>query len=266
MRQTIAALLAVAAMGSGCESGALAADMPVKAQVAVPYYNWTGLYAGLNGGYGWTKDQVNMDPNTSPGSLLRYDLGLFPASLGGRTAGFVGGGQLGYNFQSGKIVYGIEADYDYANINGSAAVTLFPAFVPGISLLTASNKKIESFGTLRARLGLAALDRSLIYATGGMAFGRAQLSSSLTASFGCGPVGICASNTTTAWRAGWTLGAGWEYAFANNWSGKIEYLYYDLGTISQTFADPAGPTILFGSSTRFNGSIVRAGLNYRFGL
>lgn len=245
-----------------------AADLPVKAIAApamAPVYNWAGFYAGVNGGYGWSNNGVDMDPNASPGALIRFNIGLFPASVGGAPRGGLGGVQFGYNFQSGTLVYGVEADLDLANIKGSGSVlTPLPVIGPGVSTTTAASKKISSFGTLRARIGSARFDRSLIYATGGLAYARTQLDTSLIASFGCGPVGICASDSTTSWRAGWTVGAGWEYAFAANWSGKVEYLYYDLGTQSHTFTDPTASSILFGSTTRLNGSIVRVGLNYLF--
>jgi outer membrane immunogenic protein len=132
---------------------------------------------------------------------------------------------------------------------------------------TSAQQKLTSLGTFRGRLGVAA-DRVLFYATGGLAYGRTQLNTSVTTpTIGCGPVGLCAASSSTQWQTGWTAGAGVEYAFAAGWSSKIEYLHYDLGIHTQGQFDPAdtAPIPVFNSSATFRGDIVRGGINYRFG-
>jgi outer membrane immunogenic protein len=112
------------------------------------------------------------------------------------------------------------------------------------------------------------IDRSLIYATGGLAYGRVSLTTNMEPTYvhSCANVAtFCMTGSSKEWKAGWTIGGGWEYAFASNWSAKVEYLYYDLGTISDTNPQVSGtPGITFQGSTDFKGNIVRVGLNYRF--
>jgi len=101
-----------------------------------------------------------------------------------------------------------------------------------------------------------------------LAYGRTQLNTSvLTPTIGCGPVGLCAASSSTQWQTGWSAGAGMEYAFAAGWSGRIEYLHYDLGSHTQGQFDAAdgAPIPVFNSSATFRGNIVRGGINYRFG-
>ncbi|HWE76944.1 MAG TPA: outer membrane protein [Pseudolabrys sp.] len=196
-----------------------AADLPrgpykAPAYVAPVYANWTGFYVGLNAGYGF--GQSNWDaPAISPSPK-----------------GFLGGLTLGYNFQTGTWLWGIEADGDYSAIKGSADCA-------GGTCET----KLNWLATARGRLGYAGWNNWLPYLTGGAAIGNIKATS---------PVGD-ASKT----QIGWTAGAGVEYAMWSNWSVKLEYLYVDLGKFD---AGVAGAT----DNVSFNANIVRAGLNYRF--
>jgi outer membrane immunogenic protein len=210
MKRTISTGIAIAAL-LGIAGTASAADMsrpmPVKAPAYVaPYYNWTGFYAGINGGGGWG----------STGNI--------------NTSGGLFGGQLGYNWQSGQAVFGIETDLQWSGIDGSGVVGAVP--VSGGS---------DWFGTVRGRLGYA-WDRTLLYATGGLAYGNVNVTSPFQ------------SVDTT--KTGWALGGGVEFALAGPWTAKVEYLHVDLG--SQTILTPAA------NSFSVNADIVRAGLNYRF--
>jgi len=211
----VSALALVTMMGS-----ANAADvarrqaMPTKAPLYAPIYNWTGFYVGINGGGGWGRSDVS-DPF---------------ASGGFNTSGGLVGGTLGYNYQMGQTVLGIEGDVDWSNIRGSATCGV------GFSCETRN----DWLGTARGRIGYA-FDRFMPFVTGGAAFG--DIKSTV--------VGVGSSTTT---KAGWTVGAGLEAALAGPWTAKVEYLYVDLGR---------GSSIL-GSDTRFDTNLVRAGLNYRF--
>lgn len=196
----------------GFGANALAADVPSARKVApVPaVYNWSGLYAGINGGYVWSADASEVN-------------------------GFAGGGQVGANWQTGQLVFGLEADFQ----GNTQKVT------ETLGALSAS-EKVPWFGTVRGRLGWTA-DRWLLYVTGGASY------SKLTLELSAGGVTVSDSDTV----AGYAVGGGTEWAFADRWSTKLEYLYLDTGDTTVT---------LFGTAIegRLKNNVVRAGLNYRF--
>jgi len=178
----------------------------------------------------------------------------------------IGGGQIGYNWQGmGSLwVFGLEADIQGSGQKASGSYALPSVFVPGVGTFppTAINyeDKLEWFGTVRGRIGYAAGDqgRWLPYITGGLAYGDGNIngSGSDAAPFLAIPV---AFNQTTTY-VGWTLGAGLEWAFADKWSAKLEYLYIDFGN---------GPTIPLTAATaitsgRMTDNIARVGVNYHF--
>jgi outer membrane immunogenic protein len=261
MRRFQCALLAAVAV-IGFASVASAADMPVKAPAYIAPYNWTGWYGGANVGYGFGTNTINYGPlDPFSASFSRF----VSPQLADDPKGFLGGLQLGANKQVGNIVYGVETDISYSQIRDSVSGPLIIS-----TFVTSGQQKLDWFGTLRARLGIVMLDRSLIYATGGLAYGRATLSANTIDNVsvgGCASISnFCTIGSAERWMAGWTIGGGWEYAFASNWSAKFEYLYYDLGSISATMPDPNGLAITFQGSTDVKGNIVRAGLNYKFGM
>lgn len=243
-----------------------AADMAVKTRpIAVdPSYNWTGWYVGLNAGAAINDSRYTLLPTGNflgpawvGGNPLRTDSGRFD-----RTS-FTGGGQIGYNYQVGKWVWGVEADINYGgegqtdNVNRPFAAPLVGSFVHGVS------ERLDWFGTLRGRLGFTPADRVLLYATGGLAYGRVSSSSNLLATAD-GDTYIGSASST---RVGWTAGGGAEWALSNNWTVKAEYLYVDLGSFS--YSDPNVPLIFPGFTYQTDVTarehIVRLGLNYRFG-
>ncbi len=188
--------------------------MPAKAPVYVTsVYNWTGPYVGLYGGYDWGNSSFSV-----PLATGSFDL-----------SGGVAGGTLGYNYQMGQAVLGLEGDIGWSGIRGNTACG-------GLNCETRNNW----LGTARVRLGYAA-DRFMPYVTGGAAFG--DIRTSVT--------GFGDAHST---KAGWTVGGGVEAALAGPWTAKVEYLYVDLGR---------GGSIA-GSDASFKTNIVRAGLNYRF--
>lgn len=213
----LSALVAGALIGSQ----AYAADMPVKAApiAPAPVMTWTGFYIGANVGYGWA------------------DVGA--AGFSNQLNGVIGGGQIGYNWQAGQFVIGIEGDFQGADESRSDSGT-----IGGIGFTV--NQDIPWFGTLRGRIGYA-FDNWLVYFTGGGAWQRYNLS--VTA------LGTTVSDHTS--RGGWTVGGGVEWMFAPQWSGKVEYLYTDTGNTSVT---------LFGNTFtgRAQNNIVRVGINYHF--
>ena len=190
-----------------------------KAPFALPAaFNWTGFYVGINGGYGW-------------GSST-WDSSVSPSPKGG-----LAGGTIGYNLQTGPWVWGLEGDFDWSGIKGSAAC--------GAGLAGSCETSNTWFATARGRVGYA-WDAFLLYFTGGGAFGALKATNSLTGS---------ATNT----RVGWTVGGGLEYALGHNWSVKGEYLYADLGKFDCNISCGAAP-----DNVSFKTNIVRAGVNYRF--
>ena len=187
---------------------------------APAYSNWNGFYLGINGGYGWGQ-------STWSGSAGNFEV---------TPKGWLGGGTLGFNLQTGAWVWGLEGDIDYVNLKGTA----------GASICASCTFKDTWLGTIRGRVG-PSFDRWFPYLTGGLAYGNMYMDT------GAGSV--------TKTKAGWTLGAGVEYAIQGNWSTKIEYLYVDLGSAtcgSAACALPADETV------NFKASLIRAGLNYRF--
>jgi outer membrane immunogenic protein len=215
----IAAAAAVSLIGAQ----AYAADLPVKAPPVAPItpapLTWTGFYIGANIGYGWAN--------------------VGAASFSNDLNGVIGGGQIGYNWQTGGLVLGVEGDFQGSGERRSDSGT-----IGGIGFTV--DQDIPWFATIRGRLGYAA-GPWLFYGTGGAAWQNYKLS--VTA-----PGGSVSDNAT---KAGWTAGGGVEWMFAPQWSLKAEYLYMDTGNTNVT---------LFG--TTFTGharnNIARVGVNYHF--
>jgi len=226
MRKCVLHLLAGTAGIVLAASAASAADLPVRTAPApipvVPIFTWTGFYVGVNAGVGWN---TNSDSNV-------FLPGVGFVSSGGDDAVFVGGGQIGYNYQVGSFVIGAEADIQWADVSSSSNI-FFPFDDSGN----------DWFGTVRARAGVA-VDRWLIYATGGLAY---------------------SDNTT-----GWTVGGGVEYALPVNWFGSsavtfgVEGLYVNLDLDNNNFfVDPL--LLATTGSDQLEFGVVRAKLNFKFG-
>ena len=270
---------------------AIAADMAVKApyRAAPPVWSWTGFYIGVNAGGGWDNNDV---VETATSSFCNPALGgcggatlisasalaALPPGFGVKSKGFIGGGQLGYNYQTGLFVWGIEADFDGASIKGSgnAGATVPFGAANTVTVAGSADKKLDFLGTVRGRLGVTPVGPLLLYATGGFAYGHVSSSTTLGESVGgpcfCGPAAGAAGSISTS-RTGWAGGAGAEWAFSPALSVRAEWLHYDLGSASYglsplTQLNAAGVPF-FGittvSSTSFRGDIVRAGLNWKFG-
>ena len=215
-------------------------------------YNWTGFYVGANVGYSIGRDQTNTFQSQAlvpAGNALNEAFKLSPAGL-------LAGPQIGANWQTGKLVLGIEADWqgtsqeDYAcrnDCNGVFNITY--------------DQSLRWFGTVRARVGIAQ-DRTLWYVTGGGAWGRVDDNFSLSSTF----FDVFPSVSATHVLSGWTAGGGVETALGGPWTAKLEYLYVDLGSVTDSYTTP----LLFGGTTFANttwirDNIVRGGLNYRLG-
>src|SRR6266850_2155131 len=241
---------------------ASAADL-LKAPVMPlgPAFSWTGFYIGANVGWGWSDQAVNF--SGSPSTVAAIARGQIPSSLANNPNGPLGGVQVGYNWQTGAFVLGIEADIDAADINKGS--TLSTAIGGGALPVTATaNQDLNYLGTVRGRLGYTITPTLLVYGTGGFAYGGAEVSSSVNTTPGC--PGFCGGLTSSSTLTGWAAGGGLEYMISPNWTAKLEYLHYDLGSLSQTFGDSFGrfPGTFVNTSTNFKGDIVRIGANYKF--
>jgi outer membrane immunogenic protein len=254
MRTRILGLLAATALTTAGLSAATAADLPQAPPpapiIAAPIFTWTGFYAGVNAGWGWrdsNRQSVILD-GAVPGTLFFPDNG---------DGGFTGGGQIGYNYQIGSFVIGLETDIQWADTDQGEDAAFIPAGAPGVFVPGVFDNNLSDwFGTVRARAGVA-FDRVLIYATGGLAY----------------------SDDST----GWVAGGGVEWALPVNWFGSsavtfgLEGLWLsfeedddnNFGGFVGTFTPDGGPTVdLIAPIARDNENdffVARAKLNFKFG-
>jgi outer membrane immunogenic protein len=288
-----------------------AADMALKTPPpAAPSVSWTGFYVGGNVGYRWSDPRTDAaGSGTGPAPNFGPGFGTFPFNFAFtdsnkvRLKGAIGGGQIGYDYQfARKWVLGIEADFQGSNQRGSNSfinqisvpVCLSIAFPPptcvgtvpfSTTTATGYEAQIGWFGTVRGRAGFLLNDQILLYGTGGLAYGRVEVSGSSST----GPIGTLGIGPTLPFvpvggvfniartNVGYAAGGGMEGKLfpwlPANWSWKLEYIYLDLGSLN--FAAPIGGTLpIFGGlpfsgavamHTRFTENIMRVGLNYKFG-
>lgn len=260
-----------------------AADLYRKAPVppVAPVTSWTGFYAGVNIGGGWSNTGVGYGTN-DPVTAILFGLGVDLPANGDRirSSGVLGGVQTGYNYQFQRSwVAGVEADFQFASINGSGSTSYAGGFVS-----SSASQDIKSFGTVRARLGYLATDSLMVYATGGFAY--AQLNNAVAmnvapggvinlldlasnTSTNCGGAfpNSCFAGSSSRLTPGWTVGGGLEYALGRNWSLKGEYLYARFEqTITAAAVTPTAGTLPNTYTAKFatDLNVVRVGLNYRF--
>lgn len=234
-----------------CWSGAHAADLPARrapipSVAAVPLFTWTGFYVGVNAGYGFSGSNSGFDDPT---------YGTVTGSTGS-DGGFLGGGQVGFNYQLTPgfgLVLGVEADLQAADLRRTGAtygIGTMPYYDVGPSL--------DWFGTVRGRIGYA-MDRFLVYGTGGLAYGGGSTNTSFASVY---PYTL--SDST---RTGYAVGGGVEYALTQNITAKIEGLYVNLdrGNGSGTTYYDAGTNAYYGTGkTSEDFGVIRAGLNFKF--
>lgn len=282
-------LLAATAMGLLFSGASWAADMavpyykgPPPPPPPTPYFSWTGLYVGVNGGSGWGNDDQHLNVGSFDDRSrviqpepLDVQAQLAPVGVGGiggigGIGGFPGvglglsqvglegvlaGGQVGFNYQVGPVVFGIEGNFDWANLRGTA-----PCLV-----VISCHTEVPWVGDATGRIGFSA-DRALIYAKGGVAWARFDYTDSLNLNPAV-PFSLAATGSET--RMGFVLGAGVEYAFTQAWSAKIEYDFYDFGTANSALhlvTNPGLPVAIpltVDNEERFH--VLKFGVNYRIG-
>jgi outer membrane immunogenic protein len=264
MLGTRSAFFAAAAVVS-FTSASLAADMPIKAPVTPVLLNWTGYYAGISVGGIWQSDTIDPQVSGTPGPNSTPTQAAIARQLDTKSRAGIIGGQLGYNYQfNQRWVCGIETDISWTNLDGSDSVTNSFLIGRGPRLITTSaEQKLNWLGTARIRIGYLPVNNTLVYATGGAAYGGA--SSMLNVS-GAGFLTFSNSANASDVLLGWTVGGGFEWAFDKDWSFKGEYLYYDLGSQNLYITRPNAPPPGFNVSAdaSFRGSIARVGFNYKF--
>jgi outer membrane immunogenic protein len=265
-------LLSATAIALALATGsALAADLPSRKEAPVyvapaPVATWTGFYAGLNLGGGWSSQGGNnsylpyadstFGLGSTPVAGLAPNLFFLPGggTTGNNTGGVVGGGQIGYNYQMNQFVLGVETDFQGTSITGGNQgnyaglyASPYPTSATGVlsPLVTGNggNLGLPWFGTVRGRAGYLVTPTLLLYGTGGFAYG--------------GVEAFQRSNTST----GWTAGGGVEWMFMPHWTAKLEYLYVDL--------DSSGINGAFtgwqlGNNHHPQLNVVRLGVNYLF--
>jgi outer membrane immunogenic protein len=221
---------------------------PVAA--SYPTANWTGLYVGANAGSGFARNESNL---TTTGPLINESFVSAPR-------GFVGGAQIGYNWQTSNIVFGLEADFQGSSLQNDNCVVFCQTGVGG-GTFARFDQSMPWFGTVRGRVGFAT-GPALLYVTGGLAYGKIETDIFEQV------LGVPGSFSFSETKAGWTIGGGVEQPFTlfgllpgNNWTLKTEYLYVDLGSTSNTYTLAGLPHTF---TTEATSHIFRTGINYHF--
>jgi outer membrane immunogenic protein len=250
MKKALLGAAGIAAMGTS----AFAADLPARTYappakapaMVAPIYDWSGFYIGLNGGGGWNRSCWT---NTA-----LFGVATVPSAPEGCLTGSGGtaGGQAGYRWQSDNWVFGVEAQGNWADFNGTAASLAFP--------LVTNQMKVDAFGLFTGQVGYA-WNNALFYLKGGAALTDNKYAGIVTAS----GLQLGTANDT---RWGGTVGVGIEYGFAPNWSAAIEYDHLFMSTQNIGFTGVAPGNLGIGTrndSIDQNIDMVTARVNYRFG-
>jgi outer membrane immunogenic protein len=252
MRQALMFASAAAAM---LTLPAMADDRPAGAA------RFAGCYGGFNAGGAQTTADVSYIQSggffiTSPPGDLAYMTNLASPRI--RGTGFTGGGQLGCNYQTGRVVWGIETDINYLHTAGGYFAT---GVIPSNAHVVTSTVEASTdwLYTLRGRVGFT-VERTLFYATGGLAAGNEKFSQNFFHFFNF----TSEAGSASATKAGWTVGGGIEYAFTDSLSAKVEYLHVDLGSASFNSTNSLLPTYFAANSAHFREDIVRLGVNWKF--
>ena len=256
IKTTVAAAAALIATSTF----ASAADMAVKARPApipVEVWNWTGFYIGAHVGAGWGETESTLTSFSAAGA------GVLPVNIQfsqNSRSGFLGGGQIGYNWQSGWAVFGVQADIAGTDIKGTTPCGVIVNFLSCTS-------KTDWLATVTGRLGAVVLDRGLVYVKGGGAW---MNTDHRVNTLGFGPVGTTQLTSASTDTFGWLLGFGTEWMIARNWSAFVEYNYIDFDKKNERFPIVVGGVFAPGGALNVNAdlkntlSIAKVGVNYKF--
>jgi outer membrane immunogenic protein len=240
--------------------GTFQPPMLYKAPVEAPW-TWAGYYLGLNFGYSWGKSRTDAFFDDTLGGG-----GTFATSSSFALNGAAWGAQTGYNWQFGNWLVGVESDVQLTAQRGN------PAFMcpdttcnpngPEVAGFD-QNQHLEWFATLRGRIGATVTPDALVYVTGGAAVGGFKTAGNVAAFDPDGAPATSAFSSISI-KPGWTIGAGIEGHLAGNWTGKIEYLYVDFGSISASSNNQQNITLVNSFNSRITDNVVRVGVNYKF--
>jgi outer membrane immunogenic protein len=241
MKKFLLGALSVVAMAAP----AVAADMPARTYtkapppVVIPVYDWSGFYIGGNGGWGESRNCWGIVPVAGA---------LIPEGCVSKSGGLIGG-QLGYRWQMGQAVFGLEAQGDWANLNSSHVALLAPAFTVGT--------KVDGLGLFTGQIGYA-WNAALLYLKGGAAV----TSNTFFVNSTVGGIGLASASST---RWGGTVGIGGEYGFSPNWTVGIEYDHLFMGDSNNSFS--VTNPIVAGALNRISQDVdmVTIRFNYKFG-
>jgi outer membrane immunogenic protein len=250
MKKLVLTGIALTALLAGSAAAAdLAVEAPAYRIPPRPLWSWSGLYMGINGGYSMGKADVTQTVAIVPGTTsASFTNTIAPA-------GGLLGGQVGFNWQTGPVVWGIEADFQGASQSDTTAPPL-------TALATTAYEKIKWFGTARGRVGWAN-DGLMLYVTAGGAWARIDEADTVIIA----PPGTAGANTFSNTRSGFVGGAGIEIRLWWAWTAKVEYLHMDLGGMTNAglIPPPIGPFTVATTTGRIRDNIVRVGLNWQFG-
>jgi outer membrane immunogenic protein len=250
-------------LSTAFSAAVLAAAFAMPAQADEPIHNWSGLYVGGHVGYAdgdWqgtlhTAGSKSEDIWDNPNQSYGFN-------------GWLGGLQIGANRQHGSLVWGIEADASWGDLEGSKEV-----FTKTKAVSWIDNFSVDAFGTVRGRLGFLVTPRLLLYGTGGLAWAKADLNHTVVDNPKNNP-GITVKASADEYHLGWVAGAGTEFAVADNWTVRGEWLHVNLGEAryhavgmqwsqNQQFDKPVATDSITDTTLEFD--IFRVGVNYRFG-
>jgi outer membrane immunogenic protein len=263
----------------------LAWGAPVAQAQTTPAFDWAGFYAGGHLGIVWgDANFASVTDAIFPGFLVGPPLVLVPSRFGtvpavsARDSNLLGGGQLGFNWQSGQLVLGLEADVSVTALSGSSTFSVFtapPGLEAGQTITGSYVTSIDWMASLRGRLGFA-WNQTLIYVTGGAALAAGDVRSSFTLTNtnpnvlvpAVGASGTTVTNTSFS-TIGWTIGFGIECVLGENWSLAGEYRHSDFGrrSIALASTDPSGLVGLppLATTMRLTTDQLTLRLNRRFG-
>jgi outer membrane immunogenic protein len=268
-------LIVACLLGLTLSNRLMAADMEppyFKAPPAPVLYNWTGFYIGVNGGGGSLSQDFSGTQVTPFGST----------TFGGNDGwgGALAGGHLGFNYEfPNYLVIGLEADADWADFTANSGIAACSTFTTGAFAglpagCATNNQTLNDFGTVRARFGYA-WNRVLFYGTGGWAWGKSSGNSTTNCvGVGCPATSLAFTGGTASFAnsySGWTVGGGVEWAFLQNWTARLEYLYLQFDGVGTNYSTlvttPLGTGTTTTHATSNNGvNVWRIGISYLFNL
>lgn len=264
MHRTILGLCALVSFGATASADGYSRQYSIK-DSPVSIFSWTGAYAGLNAGYSFGgRGEINTSGQAAA-NVATVAAGARPARTSLDADGFIGGGQIGYNWQMSHWVFGVEADIQGLDNEDSRTVVTNRPVAPFAGVRNNTfTKEFDYLGTLRVRLGYAS-DHTLVYATGGLAYAGVEASANF---FGPQPANVLQfTGETDETEFGYAVGGGVEHALTAHWTAKFEYLYYNLDDSKVAVnVIPGSGGVGTGYDSKFDndGHILRMGVNYKF--